>query len=346
MKVLRILLQPFSYLYGNVMRLRNYFYDHDYRKSFHFDTRTVSIGNLALGGAGKTPMTEYIIRLLQGTHNVVTLSRGYGRRTKGFRLANKGDSGATIGDEPYQYYKKFPKIHVTVGEERALAIPFILAELPDTDIILLDDAFQHRAVLPDWQILVTEYTLPFYKDKVVPAGRLREFPEGARRADAIVVTKCPENLSFDQMKVMNDNIHKWAPGKDVYFSVIDYLEPVQVSGTRQEPTGVLLITGIANPIPLVEFLKRNYTLKGHMPFPDHHIFTSRDVSAILNTLNNLSGNTVIVTTEKDMSRLRVETFTAKFGDTPLFYIPIKVRFLRDGSIFDKQILKIANSQSS
>ena len=192
MILLRILLFPFSWLYYLITQIRNRLYDRGLKPSVKFELPVICVGNLTVGGTGKTPMIEHLIRLLQNRFKVATLSRGYGRATKGIRIAGPSENASTIGDEPFQFYTKFGKrITVAVGEERALAIPTILQECSDTQIILLDDGFQHRKVSPGFSILLTDYHRPFYNDFLLPSGRLRESRWGAERADVIVVTKCP-----------------------------------------------------------------------------------------------------------------------------------------------------------
>src|SRR5258706_3745257 len=190
--MMRPLLFPFSILYDLVTRIRNRLYDIGHKKSFRFETTVVGVGNLNVGGSGKTPMIEYLVKLLLPQHKVATLSRGYGRKTSGLRFATKSDTADTLGDEPFQFFRKFDhEVLVTVGEDRAYAIPNILLHRPLTDIILMDDAFQHRAVDPQLSILLTDYRQPFYSDWVLPAGNLREARAGAHRSDVVVITKCP-----------------------------------------------------------------------------------------------------------------------------------------------------------
>jgi tetraacyldisaccharide 4'-kinase len=196
MPVLRILLLPVAWLYEGITRLRNWLYDKGYKKSTSFPLPVISVGNLTVGGTGKTPHVEYLVRLLKDQRQLVTLSRGYGRQTKGFLIADEQANAATIGDEPMQFYQKFGhQIKVAVGEKRVPAIEQILRLYPKTEIILLDDAFQHRAVRPCFSILLSDYHRPFYTDFVLPAGRLRESRKGAGRADAVIFSKCPQNLS-------------------------------------------------------------------------------------------------------------------------------------------------------
>jgi tetraacyldisaccharide 4'-kinase len=294
----------------------------------------ISIGNLNAGGSGKTPMTEYIIRLLSTNHKLATLSRGYKRRSKGFRIANKDDNATTIGDEPYQMFLKFGKnVVVTVGEDRAYAIPNILQEHEDIEAILLDDAFQHRAVDPSFSILLTEYNRPFTRDYVLPAGNLRESRNGASRADVIVVTKCPsQKLNTDSL---TNDIRKYAGDKPVFFTTLSYRDLVAF-GDLSLPSGkIILVTGIANPDPLYDHVKRHFEIIKYFRYPDHHSFTESDINDIHYEALQIS-DTCIVTTEKDMVRLRS---MPSVSEHHWFYIPIEVEFLKNGSEFDNLVAR-------
>src|SRR5687768_4340702 len=264
MILLRILLFPFALAYDLVTSLRNYLYDRGIKPSARFEVPVICIGNLSVGGTGKTPMVEHLIRLLYQQHRVATLSRGYGRKTKGFRLAADGDSPSTLGDEPFQFYSKF-KDHITVavGEERALAIPTILQTDSDVEVVLLDDAFQHRKVTPSLSILLSDYNRPFYDDYILPAGRLRESKQNAARADVIVVTKCPPQLSDDAMIEIEHAIRRHAE-KPVFFASIRYGGPIPFSHSASaQIKNVILISGIANAKPLEDYVKQNFTMLTH-----------------------------------------------------------------------------------
>ena len=333
MSFLRYLWWPFAVLVDAVTRLRNYLYQIGHKKSFQFDTVVISVGNLNVGGSGKTPMIEYLIRLLSPHYKIATLSRGYGRGTSGFRLANADDNARTIGDEPYQLYKKFKdQIYVAVGEERALAIPTILNECADVQVILLDDAFQHRAVKPQFSILVTDFQKPFFEDAVLPMGRLRESRHGAARADVVVVTKCftPDDEKLQQV---TKAIGSYAPAKPVYFTTINYSQPVAI-GTNQILTPeAVLVTGIANPKPFVEHVSKTHSVRKHFRFEDHHRYTAEDVSKIMHE----AGTRSILTTEKDMVKLINPVLFALIQKSGWFYLPMQTEFLRNGSEFDSQV---------
>lgn len=347
MSVLKLLLLPFAMLYDIVMNIRNRLYDMKLKPSTTFDIPVIGVGNLAVGGTGKTPMTEHLIRILSPQYNVVTLSRGYGRKTKGFRIANNEDNAFTIGDEPFQIYKKFsPAVHVTVGEERALAIPTILQELDDTHVIVLDDAFQHRRVVPGLSILLTEYSRPFYEDHVLPYGRLREGPEGASRADLIVVTKCPSHLEEEEMMKMQHAIRTYSP-KPVFFSKIRYTDPVPFGeASKKLSNHVILLTGIANAHILEEYVKKTFTMVKHFSFRDHYVFKASDLQEVEQLIQKKEreGITIsIMTTEKDKVKLEREELKSYVSRLPFFYLPIETEFLRNGADFDTLVASFMNS---
>jgi tetraacyldisaccharide 4'-kinase len=331
--MLRLLLFPLAILYDLITRVRNHLYNIGHKSSFKFDVPVISVGNLNAGGSGKTPMTEYLIRLLSKNNQLATLSRGYGRRTRGFRVAGAEDDATTIGDEPFQMYRKFGSIvKVTVGEDRAFAIPHILQEETPVDAVLLDDAFQHRSVTPQFSILLTEYTRPFTRDYVLPSGNLREARKGASRADVIVVTKCPNNP--DEVSLVSE-IRKYAANKPVFFSRLTYGDLVSF-GNLSQPTGrLILVTGIANPQPLLDYLKSRFEVVKHMRFADHHPFTDEEIRDIHFEAAQFS-DVAILTTEKDMVRLRTVLTVAS---NPWFYIPVAMEFLKNGSEFDALVTR-------
>ncbi|HEU5146812.1 MAG TPA: tetraacyldisaccharide 4'-kinase [Chryseosolibacter sp.] len=332
---MRILLFPFAVAYDAVTSIRNRLYDTGAKPAASFEIPVIAVGNLAVGGTGKTPMIEYLVRLLDGRANIATLSRGYGRKTKGIRIAGKDDDASTIGDEPLQFYRKFKdKIVVAVGEERAYAVPHILQLHPRTSVILLDDAFQHRRVRPSFQILLTDYNHLFTKDYLLPAGRLREARRGASRANVIVVTKCPENITDDKMIEIASDIRKYSD-KAVFFTRIGYgdLKPAG-KASPYKPQNVVLVSGIADAAPLRMYVRNNYNLIRHFDFADHHAYSQSDVQRICEAA--LPANAVVVTTEKDIAKLDTETFTAQ--GVPLFFLPIEIQFLKNGKEFDEMIL--------
>jgi tetraacyldisaccharide 4'-kinase len=330
--MLRLLLFPFSIIYDLITRTRNHLYNIGSKPSFRFELPVISVGNLNIGGSGKTPMTEYLVRLLSPDYKLATLSRGYGRRSKGFRIAGATDNATTIGDEPYQMYRKFnPGVVVAVGEERAIAIPNILQEHDDIDAILLDDAFQHRTVNPHFSILLTEYARPFTRDYVMPAGNLRESRKGASRADVIVVTKCPG--ANTDMESLTADIRRYTGNKPVFFSQLKYGNLIPFGNLPAPTAKIILVTGIARPVLLSDYLKTRFEIVTHLEFGDHHVFTQSEMNDIHSQIHQLPGAS-IVTTEKDMVRLQSFPSVAAH---PWFYIPVGMEFLKNGSEFDALI---------
>jgi tetraacyldisaccharide 4'-kinase len=335
---LRFLLFPFAVLYDVVTSIRNVLYQRGYKPSAEFDIPVIGVGNLAVGGTGKTPMVEYLVRLLSDTYKVVTLSRGYGRSTKGFILADRDANAKTIGDEPYQLFRKFHgKIHVAVGEERALAIPYILQELPATQVILLDDAFQHRKVKPSFQIVLTDYNNLFYDDLLLPAGRLRESGRGMNRADAIVVTKCPPQLKDEEMMMIEKSIRQYAD-TPIFFSVISYGYPLPLNDADQLPSEIVLVSAIASHRPFEEYVAKQFKIVKHFKFRDHHYYSESDLENIYRAAKNAKA--AILTTEKDAVKLDLQAVRKIFTDVPVFYLPIQTEFLKNGKDFDEMLLNV------
>lgn len=338
MSVLRFLLFPFAILYHIITSIRNRLYDNGTKPSARFEVPVISVGNLTVGGTGKTPLTEYLIRLFSREHNVATLSRGYKRKTRGFRIANPTDSAFTLGDEPFQFFVKYgDRVTVAVGEERALAIPSILEKCPKTDIILLDDAFQHRQITPTLNILLTDCYRPFFDDFLLPAGRLRESRNGAARADVVIVTKCPEELSDETMMEMEHSIRRYSD-KPVFFTNIRYGHPMPYSRQDKEMRDqVIALSGISNPKPFLHFLRSNYNVVRELTFGDHYDFGRSDIEK-LERLMKQHPRASILTTEKDKVKLASPDFADLVNRLSLFYIPIEVRFNKNGRDFDELVL--------
>lgn len=342
MSILRLLLFPFAVLYDGITRLRNRLYDTGNRPSVEFDLPVICVGNLNVGGSGKTPMTEYLVRLLGADRKVAILSRGYGRKTRGFRLAGTEDTASTLGDEPFQYFRKFgSKVTVAVGEQRALAIPEILHHHPDTNVVLLDDAYQHRAVRPQFSILLTEYSRPFFSDYVLPMGTLREARRGARRADVVVVTKCPPAISIGEREDFIRQIRPYASRQQVFFSTISYDEPVPVvSQPWNAALPVVLVSGIAQSSILEASARSSFHVLHHFDFADHHAYTKEDIDRVNSYCSSLNQPVCVLTTEKDMVKL------LPFGDNLLqgwFYWPIATVFVENGAEFDTMVRKAIQS---
>jgi tetraacyldisaccharide 4'-kinase len=313
------------------MRFRNFCYDKGWRKSFSFDYAVVSVGNLSVGGTGKTPMIEYLIRLLAKEYSVAILSRGYGRKTQGFRLASEKDDASTIGDEPFQFYQKFKdSVDVLVCEDRVEGINQLMSLRKPVQVILLDDAFQHRRVKPLFSILLTDFSKPFFNDYVLPKGRLREPRKESSRSDVIVVTKCPM-LNSETESNYKHKIHSYSGRKSVYFSAIGYNKPISLM-SESIKKDIVLVTGIANSKPMIEHLREKVNVRYHFDFADHHDYSEAEVEKIQGKARSL--NTSILTTEKDFVKLE------KMIDKKLwFYLPIETRFVNNGSEFDKSVLE-------
>ena len=314
MKFIRILLFPLIPIYFLVTRIRNILFDKGLLKSKAYNIPVICVGNLSTGGTGKTPMIEYLIRLLSEHHELAVLSRGYKRDTKGFILADSHSSVWDIGDEPFQFHRKFNTVSVAVAEKRVEGIDRLLALENPPNCILLDDAYQHRYVKAGFNILLTSYQQPFFKDLVLPTGNLREPKSGYKRADIIIITKCPLALSQEEKDSITEQI-KVLPHQSVFFSSISYSKNVfNQNGlmTLNELENFTLVTGIADPGPLIEFLKGKGLVFKHLSFPDHHNFTSEEVS-------NLSKESLIITTEKDFVRLS----ESEELNTNLWYLPIE-----------------------
>lgn len=325
----RYLLFPFAVLYGWITDLRNFLYDTGVLKSYSFDIPIIAVGNLSVGGTGKSPQIEYLIRLLSNTHKIATLSRGYKRNSKGFILANETSNASILGDEPFQFYKKFPNVQVAVDADRKNGIEQLLSLTQKPDVILLDDAFQHRKVKAGFYILLTAYDDFFYDDYLLPTGMLRESRKGAKRADMIIVTKCPKDLSEIAQEKIRSKIGSKQP---VFFTFIEYDDYIYSNTQKLDITTVfesnkIAVAGIAKPQPFFDFLKVSDF--DTLLFSDHHEFSNADIK----TIKDKANDKIIVTTEKDFVRLNDKLQTKK-----LYYLPIKSSFVTGREIFDKIIL--------
>lgn len=326
----RFLLYPFALIYGAVVWLRNRLYDSGFYSSVEFSVPVITVGNLSVGGTGKTPHVEYLIRLLQYEYQVATMSRGYKRTTQGFLLAGDDANALRIGDEPMQYKLKFPELVVSVAEERMTGIPYLLQRRPDVEVVLLDDAFQHRSVKAGMNILITDFSKPFYHDYILPYGRLREGRKAYKRADIIIVSKCPPSLTPSDADSI---IRKIAPleHQEVFFSAIGYERPYDFfTGLPYDPAGknTLLVCCIARPEPLVAQVKTVAAGVHVLSYPDHHYFLSRDLEEIKSAYDNWSvPEKIILTTEKDAARLHLQVERIKDWNLPIIVMPIAVQIL-------------------
>lgn len=329
LKSFRYLLLPLSFLYGAIIKFRNWLYDKNILKSSPFNFPIICVGNLAVGGTGKTPMTELLVSFLSSRYQVATLSRGYKRKTKGFAIANESTTAIDIGDEPMQFHQKFPQLTVAVGEERLVAIPQLLHQRPQTEVIILDDAFQHRPVRAGYNIVLTEYKNLYTRDFMLPAGDLRDVRSSIKRADCIVVTKCKPDLGQAEREALIKELRPAARQK-VYFTEIVYDRPYHLFSREKAnlnaDTDILLICGIANPKPLKEFLTTHVHSYDMIRYADHHIFSSVDLKDIKKQFEKLtSEHKIILTTEKD--GVRLEKFAAELSEYPIYALPIKHQVL-------------------
>lgn len=342
----RYLLFPFSLIYGGMVWLRNWLYDKKILKAASFNFPIICVGNIAVGGTGKTPMTEYLIRLLQNSFNTATLSRGYKRKTKGFAIARAGTTALEIGDEPMQFFNKFLGITVAVGEERLVAIPQLLHDKPETALIILDDGFQHRPVKAGLNIVLTAYNNLFTRDLMLPSGDLRDVRASMKRANIIVVTKCKADLTAAEKDSIIKEIRP-LPHQTVFFTTIVYGKPYHLftkeQATVNAATHILLICGIANPKPLKDYLAANAHSYDLLRYADHHIFNMDDLADIKKQFGKIPGNDkMILTTEKDAVRL--VKFADDLKDYPVYALPIEHSFLfNEGPVFNKLVLNFIDS---
>lgn len=324
MKWIRKLLLPVVPIYYIVTKVRNILFDKNIFKSKSYEIPLICVGNLSVGGTGKSPMIEYLIRLLKADYQIATLSRGYKRESEGFQLADDNATALTLGDEPYQFYKKFRDVYVSVDNDRQHGISKLLSLPKPPEVILLDDAYQHRKVKAGFNILLTTYDKLYAEDIVLPTGDLREPRSGANRANAIIVTKCPDDLKASEQ---NRIIEKLKPnkGQNVFFSKISYEDSVfskthKIALSNLNSQKITLVTGIAKPEPLLEYLKDEGITYEHLKFKDHHTFSKDEI-------DELKEKEFVLTTEKDFVRLKHE-----LKDDKLYYLPIRA------SIFESELL--------
>ncbi len=341
--IAKIILYPFSLLYMLGISIRNFLYDANVIKSTQFTIPIINVGNLAVGGAGKTPHVEYLIRLLRPYLEVGVLSRGYKRKTKGFRFVIPNESAELSGDEPKQYAMKFRDTVVAVSESRNTGIPQMLKSYPNIETIILDDAYQHRSVTPYLNILLTAYQKVYTRDLLLPAGRLREYASASERADRIIVTKCPPEMSSTDrarmIKLLDPEDHQ-----TVYFTYYKYYQPYYMynGGMRLELTPdkeVILMSAIANTEYLESYLSERCTVLDTIKYEDHHFFTERDIETIIRIYQEEENkNIILITTEKDATRLHVHNEVLIKKRIPIFILPIEVAFHFDEKeTFDQDI---------
>ena len=342
-------LSPFSLIYGLGVRLRNKLFDWDILRSKSYDIPILSVGNITVGGTGKTPHIEYLIRLLASSYRIAILSRGYKRKTRGFVLATHSSTAREIGDEPFQIKHKFPEIVVAVDSNRRRGIEKLMRLTPEIDVILLDDAFQHRYVTPSTSILLSDFNRMIYEDKLLPYGRLRE-PIGEKsRAQIVIVTKCPKDIKPIDFRIISKRLQLY-PYQRLYFTGLCYDEliplfpneihnPISITNIKKDKA--LLISGIASPQPFIQYIQNFVSKTESLCFPDHHSFSAKDIEKIRNrALKMKNGTTLphIIVTEKDAARLIHNPHLTNEIKQNLYYLPLKICFLQDqGTAFDAQI---------
>lgn len=334
-------LLPAAWIYGMAVRFRNLLYDKGLKSVCNAPFPTISIGNITAGGTGKTPHTEYLIRLLKNRCKTAVLSRGYGRHSKGFILASAHSTATEIGDEPFQMHRKFPDVSVAVCEDRAEGLRRLK---DDAQVVLLDDAFQHRAVAPSLNILLVNYDRSILDDRLIPAGLLREDASGRTRADIIILTKCPESMTGQDME-FEARKYICKDGQQIFFTIYEYDALRPMAGGESRPlgslsdTGVLIASGIASPAKIEQEMRRHAARTETLRFADHHDFSRKDLQRILQKLDSMPGyDNIAVITEKDAARLSyMEIDTALLSR--LYVLPVRVKFLKDGQVFDNCILK-------
>lgn len=346
MEIKKILLYPFSLLYGLIVSLRNALYDSNILKSTFFEVHTICVGNLAVGGTGKTPTVDYLVNLLESDFKVATLSRGYKRKTTGFLIANESHTAEDIGDEPLLYKTKYPELMVVVDANRVNGVKKILQEENPPQVIVLDDAFQHRAIKCELNIVISEFSNLYINDTMMPAGFLREPQGGIRRADIVIISKTPENLTSIEQRTLSKDL-KLQAHQQLFFSWIKYGE-LQGFQNKLETIDTLndlfryrivLFTGIGNPAPLLTYLKEYASEVEHIPFPDHHNYSLEDLSNIRTKFDAYEGgNKIIVTTQKDAMRLRGNDLEDTANSLPLYIIPIEIDFKDKTTEFNQTII--------
>ena len=352
---IKVLLYPFSLIYGLIVSIRNLLFNLNILSSKEFNIPVISVGNITVGGTGKTPHIEYLISLLQNDFKVATLSRGYKRKSHGFVLATEKDTANTIGDEPIQIKRKFPHISVAVDRKRVNGVNNLLLSPQgnELDVILLDDAFQHRYIKPGLSILLMDYNRPITEDHILPYGRLRESPHEMSRAHIIIVTKSPAKINPIQRRILVKNLHL-RPYQSLYFTTLKYgnIKAVFPSNAvdmvnqewGKENFSILLVTGIANPAPLREYLNNFSNNIQEIIFPDHHAFSKEDLKKIHTKFEKItSPYKIIITTEKDSVRFSDMQITDPIIRSRMFYIPLLIKFLQDDKArFNDQIMSYVN----
>lgn len=319
----RILFFPLSLIWFGITELRNRFFDWGILPSYKIPKKSICIGNLSVGGTGKTPMTSFLAEMFFSEQKVQILSRGYGRKSKGFLNVSNSETAESVGDEPFYYKLKFrEQVQVAVCEKRKHGIEQI--GIDNYDLLLLDDAYQHRHVKADFTILLTSYSNLFVDDYLLPSGNLRESGKNASRANCIVITKCPDNLSISERNSIEDKLIRF--GKPIFFSHIKYEKFISFGRPIESIEKIILVSGIANPKPLIDFVQKSFVTE-LVEFPDHHEFSKSEIDEIHRKIDTFTNDkTAILTTEKDFARLYDKISDWKLNNFPWFYIPIQLEF--------------------
>jgi tetraacyldisaccharide 4'-kinase len=351
--IVRPLLLPLSLLYGLVVLIRNLLFDFRIMRSTRFKLPVISVGNITVGGTGKTPHVEYLVQLLKNDFKLAVLSRGYKRKTKGFILASKKTGVADIGDEPLQIKLKFPDVNIAVEHNRVKGVRTLIERIPKLNLVILDDAYQHRYIRPGLSILLVDYNRPIFHDMLLPAGNLRESWHNAKRADIIIITKCPDHLSARERSDFFTKLHP-GPKQKVFFTCYTYGTPVPVfpckhsrqdfgsyNYIRKSGAGIMLVTGIANPLPIRQFLEHNLHIDDELIFNDHHDYDLKDLQLIKIRFKTIElAEKCIIVTEKDAVRLRELDISDKSFRRSFYYIPVEVKFQAKGEKpFVKRVYK-------
>jgi len=330
--IIRILLSPFTLIYGFAISCRNFLYKQNVLRPVHFDIPIISVGNLSIGGTGKSPHIEYLVSWLKNYLQVAILSRGYKRESTGFQIGQFNPSVKIIGDEPYQFLMKFPEVPVAVAEQRETGIPLLLKSFPAVQLILLDDAFQHLSVQPYINVLLTSYELPFTRDYLLPSGRLREWRSSYKRADIILVTKCPPDMEPAEVNNLKEEIDI-LPHQQIFFTEYVYKKPCfifdpQIQFPWKSDFFGLLVSGIANTEYLQAYIRKQIKYLQLVSFADHHWYSNYDLGQIKRQYDQLPGsNKIILTTEKDATRLALHRDYILENKLPIFVLPVEVSFL-------------------
>ncbi len=334
---MRWLLLPISLIYGLAISIRNKLFDWGWKKSNEFNLPVIGVGNITVGGTGKTPHIEYLIKILISEYSLACISRGYKRITRGFKEVSTLSKAIDVGDEPLQIKQKFPKANVIVDEKRVHAIETMLTGKNEPQVVLLDDAYQHRYVDPGLNILLIDYNKPITKDFLLPVGRLREPARNRNRADIVIITKCPEELNPLDFRIMSKELNLF-PYQGLYFTTFEYkaLKPVFSDEHRLlqiddlKGVVVILVTGIANPNPIYKKLEKANAVLKKMPFPDHHDFSHGDINKITSTFMAINEkNKIIICTEKDAVRFKSGSYTDELSKLPVYSLPVEVKFLNN-----------------